>query len=78
MNPLDNVPLAKPETVALGPLLGRLRELIVQAHTQALRAVDAIQVQTCWENWPSYRRVQAARPGARNLWRACCRNWPSA
>ncbi|WP_232229742.1 PDDEXK nuclease domain-containing protein [Polaromonas glacialis] len=26
-----------------------MRELIVQVRTQALRAVDAIQVQTCWE-----------------------------
>ena len=49
MNPLDKVSPAEPEAVALGPLLGRLRELIVQARTQALRAVDAIQVQSCWE-----------------------------
>ena len=49
MNPVDKVLPAEPEAVALGPLLGRLRELIVQARTQALRAVDAIQVQTCWE-----------------------------
>lgn len=48
MNPLDKVS-PEPEAVALGPLLGRLRELIVQARTQALRAVDAIQVHTCWE-----------------------------
>lgn len=49
MNPVDKVSPAEPEAVALGPLLGRLRELIVQARTQALRAVDTIQVQTCWE-----------------------------
>ena len=49
MNPVDKVSPAEPEAVALRPLLGRLRELIVQARTQALRAVDAIQVQTCWE-----------------------------
>jgi predicted nuclease of restriction endonuclease-like (RecB) superfamily len=30
-------------------LLGQLRQLIVQARTQALRAVDSIQVRTCWE-----------------------------
>ena len=30
-------------------LLGELRELIRQARLRALRAVDTIQVQTCWE-----------------------------
>jgi hypothetical protein len=49
MTHLKKVLNAEPEAVALGPLLSRLRELIVQARTQALRAVDAIQVQTCWE-----------------------------
>jgi len=34
---------------ALSPLLARLGELIRQARGQALRAVDQIQVQTCWE-----------------------------
>lgn len=33
----------------LQPLLGSLDELIRQARQRALRAVDAIQVQTCWE-----------------------------
>lgn len=33
----------------LQPLLAELAELIRQARQQALRAVDAIQVQTCWE-----------------------------
>ena len=37
-----------PET-ALQPLLGNLAELIRQARQQALRAVDVIQVKTCWE-----------------------------
>ena len=41
--------LAQTDAIALGPLLGQLRELIVQARTQALRAVDTIQVQTCWQ-----------------------------
>lgn len=31
------------------PSLGTLRQLISQARSQALRAVDAIQVQTCWQ-----------------------------
>lgn len=30
-------------------LVDRLRLLIVQARQQALRAVDPIQVRTCWE-----------------------------
>ncbi|CDF81903.1 hypothetical protein PKB_0525 [Pseudomonas knackmussii B13] len=34
---------------ALQPLLGSLAELIRQARQQAVRAVDVIQVKTCWE-----------------------------
>jgi len=37
------------EVNALQPLLSNLRSLIQQARTQSLRAVDIIQVQTCWE-----------------------------
>lgn len=33
----------------LSDLLGVLRELIQQGRQQALRAVDAVQVQTCWQ-----------------------------
>lgn len=31
------------------PLLSALRELIQQGRQRALRAVDMVQVQTCWE-----------------------------
>ena len=41
--------LAQTDVIALGPLLGQLRDLIVQARAQALRVVDTIQVQTCWQ-----------------------------
>ena len=37
------------DDVELGPLLRRLRGLIQQARHQILRAVDVVQVQTCWE-----------------------------
>jgi hypothetical protein len=33
----------------LEPLVGALRQLIQQARDRALRAVDVIQVQTCWQ-----------------------------
>ncbi len=33
----------------LTPLLGTLRQLIADARTRALRAVDEVQVQTCWQ-----------------------------
>ncbi len=36
-------------TVNLDGLLDQLRTLIVQARQQALRAVDVVQVRTCWE-----------------------------
>jgi hypothetical protein len=35
--------------VNLDDLLGQLRTLITQARQQALRAVDVVQVRTCWE-----------------------------
>jgi len=41
-------PLSKPQA-GLRSLLGELRGLIQQARQQAVRAVDQIQVQTCWE-----------------------------
>jgi predicted nuclease of restriction endonuclease-like (RecB) superfamily len=41
--------LAENMVMSAAPLLGQLRQLIVQARTQALRAVDSIQVRTCWE-----------------------------
>jgi len=34
---------------SLDDLLGRLRALIQDARRQSLRAVDAVQVRTCWE-----------------------------
>ncbi len=45
---MSTTPPAKPEP-ALQPLLGNLAELIRQARQQAIRAVDVLQVQTCWE-----------------------------
>ncbi|RXK82715.1 DUF1016 domain-containing protein [Chlorobaculum sp. 24CR] len=38
-----------PNTPPLSGLLNALRELIQQGRQQALRAVDRVQVQTCWE-----------------------------
>lgn len=49
MNKPKMNPLAQTDAIALGSLLGQLRDLIEQARTQALRAVDTIQVQTCWQ-----------------------------
>ena len=46
------MPRKKPSTLSrpgLDSLLGELRGLITQARQQALRAVDLIQVRTCWE-----------------------------
>lgn len=38
-----------PPAMALAPLVGQLRQLITEARAQALRAVDVVQVRTCWE-----------------------------
>jgi DUF1016 N-terminal domain len=40
---------ASPDDENLRPLLRSLRGLIQQARQQVLRAVDVVQVQTCWE-----------------------------
>ena len=45
---VDEIP-AQNSDVNAAPLLGQLRQLIAQARAQALRAVDSIQVRTCWE-----------------------------
>ena len=39
----------KDDPLATEGLLSSLRELIQGARHKALRAVDAVQVQTCWE-----------------------------
>ena len=46
----------------LGPLLASLRELIQSARDQALRAVDQIQVHTCWR--VGYHIVEFEQGGA--------------
>jgi predicted nuclease of restriction endonuclease-like (RecB) superfamily len=46
--PIDEPPAQNP-AMSAAPLLGQLRQLIAQARTQVLRAVDSIQVRTCWE-----------------------------
>lgn len=38
-----------PATMDIAPLVGQLRQLIADARHRALRAVDVIQVQTCWQ-----------------------------
>jgi len=38
-----------PELSALNPLLAQLRGVIADARAQALRAVDTVQVRTCWQ-----------------------------
>jgi len=45
---MSTTPPATPEP-ALQPLLGNLAGLIRQARQQAIRAVDVLQVQTCWQ-----------------------------
>ena len=44
------MPLSPPDPdEKLRALLGAVREMIRRGRERALRAVDAIQVQTCWE-----------------------------
>lgn len=48
-NEIQSVNAAVEPVAGLDELIGQLRALIQQARRQALRAVDAVQVQTCWE-----------------------------
>ena len=45
----DELEAGSARDVGLTPLLTALRALIQQARQQALRAVDTVQVQTCWQ-----------------------------
>jgi len=47
--PSDEAPREARHDAGLAPLLDALCELIRQGRQQALRAVDAAQVQTCWQ-----------------------------
>ncbi len=49
MNKGNTRKIAELSKGTLKELLGSLREIIQQARRQALRAVDAVQVRTCWE-----------------------------
>lgn len=65
MNEPTFVPGAEPDIPAL---LVELRALIRQARQRALRAVDTIQVQTCWElgrHIVEFEQGGAAREGLR-------------
>lgn len=44
-----NLPLSTSAELPLDELLEQLRNLIQQGRQQALRAVDTVQVRTCWE-----------------------------
>ena len=46
---LDQTGNASAHADIVAPLIGQLRQLITEARAQALRAVDVIQVKTCWE-----------------------------
>lgn len=46
---LSKTPSSRQAKPGFDSLLGELRTLIVQARQQALRAVDLVQVRTCWE-----------------------------
>lgn len=46
---MTNKPIDDTSATNAAPLLAQLRQLITQARTQALRAVDNIQVRTYWE-----------------------------
>lgn len=50
---MSDLPKSLPPGIQLDPslqvLIGQLRELVRDARSHALRAVDAIQVRTCWE-----------------------------
>jgi len=48
-DPRQDIAKASAHPEGFPPLLESLRGLILQARQKALRSVDAIQVQTCWQ-----------------------------
>jgi hypothetical protein len=51
----------------MASLLGSLGELIREARQKVLRAVDTVQVQTCWQIG---RHIRTGRRSAGGLWQA--------
>jgi len=54
-------------------LLRSLRDLIQNARQRALRAVDAVQVQTCWRSDVISSNSNRAAPPGRSMEQGCCR-----
>ena len=56
-------------------LLHSLRDLIQNARQRALRAVDAVQVHTCWEIGRHIVEFEQGAQHGRNMGPGCCRAW---
>jgi hypothetical protein len=60
----------------LPTLLVELGKLIRQARQRALREVDTIQVQTCWEIGHHIVQFEQGAQRAPPTVSGCCPNWP--
>jgi hypothetical protein len=58
-------------------LLGQLRALIGEARQQSLRAVDAVQVRTCWEVGRHIVEFEQGGKNGRCMGMRSCRESPS-
>ena len=56
-------------------LLKNLRDLIQSARQKALRAVDTVQVQTCWEIGRHIVEFEQGGAARRNMAVNCCSLW---
>jgi hypothetical protein len=56
-------------------LLRSFRDLIQIARRRALRAVDAVQVETCWEIGRHIVEFEQKAQHGRNMGPGCCRPW---
>lgn len=59
-------------------LLGSLGELIREARQKVLRAVDTVQVQTCWQIGRHIVEFEQEGLGGRLMASSCCRHWPKS
>jgi hypothetical protein len=59
----------------IGSLLASLREVIQSSRQQVLRAVDVVQVRTCWAVGGILSNMSRVEKRAPNTAPSCCRDW---
>ena len=65
----------QPAKPGFNGLLRELREFITESRRQVLRAVDVVQVRTCWGVGRHIVEFEQGGARGRSMGRSCCRGW---